>query len=269
MKTRLTAVAVATLCLSAGFAGAQTTRPTAGTAVPATPVSLASAAAVPAGSTPDAALELRATQAFNKGDYATAMPMLQKLEGDLRNDPNGADKLAMVQEQIRVCTRNATPQAASPTAASATGAAAAATAGGSLSADRVPHPAPKAGQVLDMTIKELGNFDYDPDQNTPIPADVKALSGCTIKLHGFMIPMDQAENISKFALVPSLFNCCYGQPPQVQHTIVVNCPKGKAVSYYPDEIVVEGKLKVEVMKDDGFVVGIFSVETTSVKPAAK
>lgn len=120
-----------------------------------------------------------------------------------------------------------------------------------------------------MAIKDLGNFEYDPDQNTAIPADVKALSGHMVRLHGYMIPMDQAENISKFALVPSLFNCCMGQPPQVQHTIVVTCPKGKAVSYYPDEIVVEGKLNVEVMKDDGFIVGIFAIQTTSVKPAAK
>jgi hypothetical protein len=66
-----------------------------------------------------------------------------------------------------------------------------------------------------------------------------------------------------------LFACCFGQPPQIQHTVVVNCPKGKAVSYYPDEIVVEGTLKVEEKKDDGFIVSIFEVEVNSVKPAAK
>lgn len=214
-----------------------------------------------AGGSPDAALELRATQSFNKGDYAVALPMFRKLEGDLKNDPNAGDKLAVIEEQIRVCTRNQAPQAAGP---STTPAAAA-----SANADRKPHPTPKDGETVELTIKDLGNFDYDPDQNTPIPADVKALSGHTVRLHGFMIPMDQAENISKFALVPSLFNCCYGQPPQVQHTIVVTCPKGKAVNYYPDEIIVEGKLTVSVMKDDGFVVGIFAIDTTSVKPAAK
>ena len=110
---------------------------------------------------------------------------------------------------------------------------------------------------------------YDADTGSPIPNDIKALNGCTVRLRGYMIPMDQAENISKFALVPSLFNCCYGQPPQIQHTIVVTCPKGKAVNYYPDEIIVQGKLTVDVVKDDGFIVGIFAVETTSVKPAPK
>jgi hypothetical protein len=49
----------------------------------------------------------------------------------------------------------------------------------------------------------------------------------------------------------------------------VNCPKGKAVSYYQDEIIVEGNLKVEEKKDDGFIVSIFELECTSVKPAPK
>ena len=84
-----------------------------------------------------------------------------------------------------------------------------------------------------------------------------------------MIPMDQATNISQFALVPDLFACCFGQPPQIQHTIVVNCPKGKAVSYYPDEIIVEGTLKVAEKRDEGFVVSLFEVEVSSVKPSAK
>jgi hypothetical protein len=226
------------------------------------------AAPVPAGGSSDAGIELRATESFNKGDFAAALPIFQKLETDLRSDPNQADKLSMVQEQIRVCQRNLTaPKAA--TAGGPTTAPAVASAAAGVTTERKPHPAPKDGEVLEMGIKDLGNFEYDPDQNTPIPDDVKALSGHMIRLHGYMIPMDQAENISKFALVPSLFNCCYGQPPQVQHTIVVTCPKGKAVSYYPDEIVVEGKLNVAVMKDDGFVVGIFAIDTTSVKPAAK
>jgi hypothetical protein len=138
-----------------------------------------------------------------------------------------------------------------------------------MGADRIPHPAPKPGDVLEMSIKELGNFEFDAENGSPIPSDVQKLSGATIRLRGYMIPMDQAENISQFALVPSLFACCYGQPPQIQHTIVVNCPKGKAVSYYPDEIIVQGKLNVEEKKDDGFIVSLFEVGAQSVKPAPK
>jgi hypothetical protein len=69
--------------------------------------------------------------------------------------------------------------------------------------------------------------------------------------------------------VPSLFACCYGQPPQVQHTIVCTAPKGKSVSYYPDEIQVEGTLLVKEKKEDGFIVSIFDLDVASVKPAVK
>jgi hypothetical protein len=252
-------IATLTLTLLAGFVGAQTTQP---------------AANAPKVGGTDAALELRATQAFQKGDYTQALPMLQKLANNLKNDASQADKLGMVQEQIRVCEKNQNQNptlvasavtsvgSSAPVPAAAPGPAVAAAA-------RTPHPKPKEGEVVELAIKDLGNFEYDPENGSPIPDDVKALNGCTIKLRGYMIPMDQAENISKFALVPSLFNCCYGQPPQIQHTIVVTCPKGKAVNYYPDEIIVQGKLTVDVVKDDGFIVSIFAVETTSVKPAPK
>jgi hypothetical protein len=230
---------------------------------------LASAQTSKPSATVDAAIELRAAESFNKGDYSQALPMLQKLESDLKGDASQADKLGMIQEQIRVCQKNAPVQVASAVTSVGDTAATPLVPSTPAPVERKPHPAPKPGEVLDMPIKDLGNFEYDPEQNSPIPDDVKALNGATIRLHGFMIPMDQAENISKFALVPSLFNCCFGQPPQIQHTIVVTCPKGKAVSYYPDEIIVEGKLTVAVTKDDGYVVSIFSVETSSVKPAPK
>jgi hypothetical protein len=217
-----------------------------------------------------AALELRATETFNQGDYSIALPMLQRLAVQLQTQPDQADRLAMVQEQIRVCQKNQPLQLAAVTSVGDTSLT---TPAGPppipMGADRKPHPAPKPGEVIDTTIKELGNFEYDAEHGSPIPPDVKALDGSALRLKGYMIPMDQAENISKFALVPSLFSCCYGQPPQIQHTIVVNCPKGKAISYYPDEIVVEGKLKVDEEKDDGFIVSIFEIETSSVKPAPK
>ena len=276
---RITVSALA-LLISASFAGAQTAPPV--TAAANSPVTVSSstpaqttpAQITPAQTTaartgttaadiPDAALELRATQAFNKGDFSQALPMLQKLVKDLKPDTSQADKVAMIQEQIRVCEK-------SKSAVTSVGSSAASAAAVAKDTARTPHEVPKEGEVLDIAIKDLGNFDFDSsDPTATIPADVKALDGATVRLRGYMIALDAAENISKFALVPSLFNCCYGQAPQVQHTIVVNCPKGKAVSFYPDELIVQGKLKVEIAKDGGYIVSIFSVETTSVKPAPK
>lgn len=207
------------------------------------------------------ALETRAEVAFQRGEWSLALPMLQQVASDLKNNP---DRLAQIQEQIRVCNRQIAKAqsdqkilaAIAPTTQPAVG-------------PRIPHAAPKPGQVMEMAIKDLGNFDYDIEKGGNIPADVKALSGHDFRTHGFMIPLDQADSITEFALVPSLFACCFGQPPQIQHTLVVHCPKGKAVTYYPDEIVVEGKLKVEEKKDDGYIISIFEIDAKSVKPAPK
>jgi hypothetical protein len=205
-----------------------------------------------------ASLEVRAMTAFTNGQYAMALPMLQKLQTEYQGQP---DKLGPLAEKIKVCeTQIQQAGVVNGTAAAPPVA---------LGAEREPHAKPKPGEVLSLEIKDLGNFDYDADKGGNIPADVVALSGTKIKLHGFMIPIDQAESITQFALVPSLFACCFGQPPQVQHTIVCKAPSGKAVSYYPDELTIEGKLKVEEKKDEGFIVSVFEVDVSSVKPAAK
>lgn len=205
-------------------------------------------------------VQLRAQEEFARGNWAAALPLLKKAAAELRDQP---DRLGPIEEGIRVCEKNLKLAADTTTVASA------ASAPGGQSAKRTPHAAPKPGEVLTMEIKDLGNFDYDADNGGNIPDDVKRLSGATLRLKGFMIPMDQADKITQFALVPSLFACCYGQPPQVQHTILVHAPAGKAVSYYPDEILVEGKLLVEEKKEDGFIVSVFELACTSVKPAAK
>jgi hypothetical protein len=241
-----------------------------------------------------AALETRALEDFSGGQYASALPELQKVAESLKDQP---DRLGLIQEDIRVCQKqiaqgNGTPALASnsPTtppsnaqvaSASSASPPVASTANPPLASSAVPqdgpptaeqrkpHDPPQPGEIREMAIKELGNFQYDPDKGGNIPPDVLALSGMKVRLHGFMIPMDQASAITEFALVPSLFACCFGQPPQIQHTIVVHVPKGKAVSYYADEIVVEGTLVVQEKKEDGFIVSIFEVNCTSVKAAAK
>jgi hypothetical protein len=175
-------------------------------------------------------------------------------------------RLGAIQEQIRVCEANIRQLAtALPVPAADQNQPAIETA----AEKRKKHVAPKEGEVYATSMKELGNFDYDADKGGNIPDDVKALTGKRIRVQGFMIPLDQADNISHFSLVPSLFACCFGQPPQIQHQIVVHAPKGKAVSYYPDEIICEGTLKVEEKKDDGYIVSVFEMDVASVKPAAK
>jgi hypothetical protein len=211
----------------------------------------------------DPRVEIRANQAFNRGEYAAALPLLNALADVSKDEPS---RLGAIQEKIRVCQRALDSLKTAP-----------ATQPALVSPSDIPvdpetrkkHAASKPGDVQEMSIKELGNFQYDDEKGGAIPADVKQMNGSTIRLRGYMIPMDQAEHITQFALVPSLFACCFGQPPQIQHTIVVNCPKGKAAGYCPDEIVVEGKLTVQEKRDDGYIISLFELSAGSVKVAAK
>jgi hypothetical protein len=199
----------------------------------------------------DGSLESRANRAFTKGDYPTALPLLRAVADEAQDDPV---KLNSVQQRIGVCEK-ALAAAAKEQVPTAPG-------------ERKVHAPPQPGQVAEMSIKELGNFDYDPESGG-LPDDVKKLSGSKIRLSGFMIPLNQSDKITKFSLVPSLFSCCFGRPPQVQHTIVVTCSKDNAVSYTPDQVVIEGTLTVEEKKDDGYVVSLFQVAPTSVILAKK
>jgi hypothetical protein len=192
-------------------------------------------------------LDYRASRAFDRGDYATALPLLQQLAAELASKPA---KLAVVQERIRICQQQlaALPPQTQP-------------------AQRTAHQRPAPGQMLEITIKDLGNFDYDQDRGGNIPDDVKALDGCKVRLRGFMIPIDQAAHIRQFALVPSLFSCCFGQPPQIQHTIITTTPGGMAMEFSADEVIVQGTLSVSEKRDDGYIVSIFQVAADTIKSA--
>jgi hypothetical protein len=205
-------------------------------------------------------MDVRANSAFDKGDYETAIMLYQRLM-DTEKD---ARKRAAYEERFRVCQKEvlkkASPQDLQELA-------------GQRNPDetspekRKKHVLPRNGQAYEALIKDLGNFEYDSEKGGNIPDDVQKLSGAKVRTRGFMIPLDQADNITEFALVPSLFACCFGQPPQLQHTIIVKTPKGKAVSYFPEEIIVEGTFKVEERKEDDVIVSVFEMECNSVKPA--
>ncbi len=132
---------------------------------------------------------------------------------------------------------------------------------------RKPHAAPQPGEIRTLEIKELGNFNYDPKKSGDIPPDVQALSGLTVRLRGYMQPMQDTEEVSSFLLVPSLGSCCYGQPPEIQHTIACSTPVGHPVKDYYNPVNVEGTLTVREKEEDGFVVSIFELSVQQVEEA--
>ncbi len=233
-------------------------------------------------------LEQRAFGAYQAGKYAEALPLLKKLAevpGVFNNkDARNTVLMAIVDTQNHLAGIVAPPTAvppydltsaaagpsqqviiANPQSLVASNNGGAAPGDPSKGPDRIIHKRPGPGEMATMTIKELGNFQFNPETDTEVPADVMALEGAKVRLPGFMLPISQTEKVTDFALVPSLMGCCFGQPPGVEHIITARTPANQAVDYTVDEIWVEGILHVRVQRKENFTFSIFELDVTSVK----
>lgn len=209
-----------------------------------------------------AALLARADQAFADSDYPTALALYKKIEPALSKD----ERLSGIQERMRVAEKQI---AAAPATQPAETMPAQPANGGIPTAPdkRKKHEKPADGQTLDLTLHELGNFDFREDDDSSIPADVKALSGSKVKIDGQMLALDQAGRVTRFLLVNDLMSCCYGTAPKIQNVVKVTLPKDKAMAATTMRISVEGTLTVKVEREDDFVVNIFELDPSSIKYA--
>lgn len=126
----------------------------------------------------------------------------------------------------------------------------------------------KAGKIkgLDkiVTFDELSNWPYE-DGLKGMPKRVKDLDGKKVLMTGFMLPIDEVQNIKEFLLVQSLWSCCYGQPPDINGIVRVVMPKGKTTDYFFDGLKLTGKLKIVATMMDGYCVDIYQLELESLE----
>lgn len=99
---------------------------------------------------------------------------------------------------------------------------------------------------------------------TPLPAAVTALSGQKAAINGYMIPLSTEQKPREFVLVGSLWDCCFGKPPAINHGIIVTFPDGAAYTDFP--ILVTGTFEVGEELEDGEVTSVFRLRATSVVP---
>ncbi len=105
------------------------------------------------------------------------------------------------------------------------------------------------------------NFPFDEDKGElkDIPPEIRQLDGQEVAAEGYMIPMDQAEQIHQFALVPDLSYIAGGSAgPPLKRVIVVN--SSKALAYNAEKIRVFGRLHVRLTKDENFIVSIYDMD---------
>ncbi len=126
----------------------------------------------------------------------------------------------------------------------------------------------KSGKItgLDKIVPfdELTSWPYE-DGLKGMPKRIKDLSGKKVLMTGFMLPIDEVQNIKEFLLVQSLWSCCYGQPPDIHGIVRVVMPKGKTTDYFFDPLKIIGTFKVEATVMDGYCVDIFQLHVESLE----
>jgi hypothetical protein len=121
-----------------------------------------------------------------------------------------------------------------------------------------------AGLDKILTFDELTSWPYE-DGLKGMPKRVKDLNGKKVLMTGFMLPIDEVQNIKEFLLVQSLWSCCYGQPPDIHGIIRVVMPKDKRTDYFFDPLKVIGTFKVEATILDGYCVDIYQLHVESLE----
>ena len=116
-------------------------------------------------------------------------------------------------------------------------------------------PAIEAGYDR-LTFEVLKSWTY-VEGKSAFPGFIKALDGKPVEMLGYMMPLTEIENIKEFLLVPSLWGCCYGQPPAVNHIVAVKLPAGQTTKFYSGPIRIDGRFRVGETKQDGYVVSLY------------
>ncbi|MEE2711356.1 MAG: DUF3299 domain-containing protein [Planctomycetota bacterium] len=109
----------------------------------------------------------------------------------------------------------------------------------------------------------LGGFEYE--EGMALPKPVRDLSGKKVGIAGYMMTLEEVEDIHEFLLVESLWSCCFGTPPEVHQVLVVNVPDDRGVEFTTAPVLILGDIDVGEEVEDGFVTSVYRVKTHKVK----
>ncbi|MBL9139277.1 MAG: hypothetical protein JNK85_25640 [Verrucomicrobiales bacterium] len=110
------------------------------------------------------------------------------------------------------------------------------------------------GQVDTNTVAQTGAANQ-------IPAPIKALNNQFISLKGFMLPLKVEKGlVTELLMMRDQSMCCYGTVPRINEWVSVKMV-GTGVKPIMDQAVtLFGKLKVGEMYENGYLVGIYSLD---------
>ena len=68
--------------------------------------------------------------------------------------------------------------------------------------------------------RRSAGFEYI--EHMTLPDEVRKLNGKKVGLAGYMLTLDQVENIREFLLVEAFWSCCFGTPPSMNQVAMIH-----------------------------------------------
>ncbi len=109
-----------------------------------------------------------------------------------------------------------------------------------------------ARKEVQLTFRTLMAWKYDAERNSPPPEEIKTLNDRTVRLVGFMYPLQEGASIRYFCLLRTTQTCCYGPRPQYNQYVFVEMDKPTRF-YRLDPVSCVGRFKVEPTPEEGFI----------------
>jgi hypothetical protein len=113
-----------------------------------------------------------------------------------------------------------------------------------------------------LSWKTLGGFEYT--EGMKLPDEVLALNGAKVGIVGYMMTIEEVENIHEFLLVESFWSCCFGTPPTINQVLMIQIPGAKGVEYTSSPVLILGTLEVGAKVEDGFETSVYRLNATTV-----
>jgi hypothetical protein len=119
------------------------------------------------------------------------------------------------------------------------------------------------GSYKEVNLQAMSTFSFDQINGTidQIPQKWRSLDGQKVVLEGEMYAGQSAsDELNRFDLCYSRTKCCFSGPPQVQHFVKAHVAGNGTVPYYDSRVRVTGILHVKVVKGDGGVESVYSLD---------
>lgn len=99
--------------------------------------------------------------------------------------------------------------------------------------------------------------------NAPV---VEKLDGQTVRLPGFVVPLDfEAEKIREFLLVPYFGACIHVPPPPANQIVFVKSDKGIEIERLYDAVIIQGRMETAAVSSPMAEAG-YTLHATDVAP---